>query len=62
MHIRDFEVMLEAINEDSEWLQTTEGDEIHCIGLENLDGIFKRFLSGETFIKAIEDAAATRNN
>ncbi|MDB9801093.1 hypothetical protein OAB94_01825 [Flavobacteriaceae bacterium] len=27
---------------NTEWLQTTEEDEVECIGIENLDGIIKR--------------------
>lgn len=30
------------IQQETEWLSTTEGDEIECIGIENLEGIIKK--------------------
>ena len=30
------EEFLESIEEDAEWLETTIGDEIYCISIENL--------------------------
>lgn len=38
------EWLVETIKENVEWLQTTEGDEIECIGIENLEGILSAFL------------------
>lgn len=29
------------IQQETEWLETTEGDSIECIGIENLEGIIK---------------------
>lgn len=29
------------IQQETEWLSTTEGDVIECIGIENLEGIIK---------------------
>jgi hypothetical protein len=36
--------LIEAIQNDTEWLSTTQGDEIECIGIENLEGILSAFL------------------
>lgn len=32
------------IADNTEWLETTEGDEVECIGVENLEGILDNFL------------------
>ena len=32
------------IQQETEWLETTEGDSIECIGIENLEGILINFL------------------
>jgi len=29
------------VQQETEWLSTTEGDEIECVGIENLEGIIK---------------------
>jgi hypothetical protein len=31
------------IQQEIEWLETTEGDSIECIGIENLEGILSSF-------------------
>lgn len=31
------------IQQETEWLETTEGDSIECIGIENLEGILSKF-------------------
>jgi len=36
--------LIEAIQSEVEWLETSEGDEIECIGIENLEGILSRYL------------------
>lgn len=36
--------LIEEIQDNVEWLSTTEGDEIECIGIENLEGILSRYL------------------
>jgi len=36
--------LIEAIQSETEWLQTTEGDEIECIGIELLEGILSNYL------------------
>ena len=40
--INSLEDLLIEIHENSEWLQTTEGDEIECISIENLDAILMK--------------------
>ena len=37
------EDVLLAIENETEWLQTTEGDEIECISIENLMGILTKY-------------------
>jgi hypothetical protein len=36
--------LIEAIQAEVEWLETSEGDEIECIGIENLEGILGKYL------------------
>jgi hypothetical protein len=36
------EDLVYQIQQETEWLSTTEGDEIECIGIENLEGIIKK--------------------
>lgn len=36
--------LIDAIQAETEWLETTEGDEIECIGIENLEGILSEYL------------------
>ena len=35
------EDLVYQIQQETEWLSTTEGDEIECIGIENLEGVIK---------------------
>jgi hypothetical protein len=35
------------IQQEIEWLETTEGDSIECIGIENLEGILSAFFGIE---------------
>jgi hypothetical protein len=35
--------LVEAIQSETEWLQTTQGDEIECIGIELLEGILSKY-------------------
>ena len=37
------EDLVYEIQQETEWLETTEGDSIECIGIENLEGILSRF-------------------
>ena len=39
----NFEDLIEAIQENTEWLQTTEEDEVECISIENIEVILKYF-------------------
>jgi hypothetical protein len=43
----------EAIQSEIEFLETTEGDEIECIGIENLEGILSKYFNKE--VKLTED-------
>lgn len=36
--------LIDKIKDNAEWLQTTEGDEIECISMENLQGILQKYL------------------
>jgi hypothetical protein len=36
--------LIDAIQEETEWLQTTQQDEVECIGIENLEGILSKYL------------------
>lgn len=47
------EKLLETIQENIEWLQTTEGDEVECISIENLEGILSYYF--KTTIKLTQD-------
>jgi len=42
-NIESQEDVLLAIENETEWLQTTEGDEMECISIENLMGILTRY-------------------
>lgn len=46
-------LMLTEIENNIEWLDTTEGDSMECISIENLEGILSRFLGQK--IKISED-------
>jgi hypothetical protein len=35
--------LIDAIQAETEWLQTTEGDEVVCISIENLEGILTNY-------------------
>jgi len=50
--------LAEAIQENIEWLSTTEEDEVECISVENLEGILTKFLN-ERIILSQEDVVAT---
>jgi hypothetical protein len=39
------EELITEIQENIEWLSTTENDEVECIGVENLEVILGRFLN-----------------
>lgn len=40
----ELEDLENKIKENVEWLTTTEGDEVECIGVENLEKILNDFL------------------
>ena len=35
--------LIDDIQDNVEWLSTTEGDEIECISIESLEGILSRY-------------------
>lgn len=37
-------ILKQEIQDNIEWLSTTEDDEVECIGVENLEVILSRFL------------------
>jgi hypothetical protein len=41
------EDLKEAIQDHVEWFETTEGDDLECIGIENLEGILSEYLKTE---------------
>ena len=41
------EELITEIQDNIEWLSTTENDEVECIGVENLEVILSRFLNRE---------------
>ena len=36
--------LINEIQSEIEWFETTEGDDLECIGIENLEGILSRYL------------------
>ena len=45
----------EIIQNNVEWLETSEGDEVECIGIENLEGILSKYFNTE--IKLTQDGS-----
>lgn len=45
------EELITEIQDNIEWLSTTEDDEVECIGVENLEVILGRFLNREIKLK-----------
>jgi hypothetical protein len=43
--------LIDKIKDNAEWLQTTEGDEIECISMENLQGILQKYFKLELNLK-----------
>ena len=39
------EELIDKIQNYIEWMETSEGDEIECISVENLEAILSKFLS-----------------
>lgn len=39
---------IQEIQDNTEWLETSEGDLVECVGIENLEGILAKYL-GEEF-------------
>jgi hypothetical protein len=49
----DIEVqqLIKQIQDETEWLETTEEDEVECISIESLEGILTRFLNTQIKLK-----------
>ena len=45
-----------AIENETEWLQTTEGDEVECISIENLEAALSRFLNKKVKLSQDEES------
>jgi hypothetical protein len=43
--------LVKKIQEEVEWLSTTEGDEVECISIENLETILSNFLDIDIDLK-----------
>ena len=50
MNVQD---LINSIQAETEWLQTTEEDEVACISLESLEGILSKYFNKE--VKLTED-------
>lgn len=37
--------LIDNIKDNVEWLETTEGDEVECISMENLQGILQKYFN-----------------
>jgi hypothetical protein len=48
------ESLIEAIQLEAEYLETTEGDEYECVTLENLEGILTRYFKQTIKLKTDE--------
>ena len=43
--------LLEEIEENTEWLHTTEDDEVECISVENLKGLLEKYEIKEKVVR-----------
>ena len=43
--------LIKEIQDNTEWLYTTQDDEVECIGIENLEGILTRFLKQKVILQ-----------
>jgi hypothetical protein len=41
----EIQELINQIQDEIEWLESTEGDEVECISIENLQGILTNFLN-----------------
>lgn len=46
--------LIKAIQQETEWLSTTEEDEVECISIENLEGILTRWIGLRVVISESE--------
>ena len=40
MNVQD---LINSIQAETEWLQTTSGDEVECVSIESLEGILSKY-------------------
>lgn len=48
--------LIEDIIFNIEWLETTEGDSVECISIENLEGALSRFLNKKVKLSQDEES------
>ena len=46
-----YKKFIEELENNQEWLETTEGDEVRCISIENLEKTLSEFLKMDVIIK-----------
>jgi hypothetical protein len=47
----DIQRLVSQIQDETEWLETTEEDDVECISIEILEGILTRFLNTQIKLK-----------
>jgi hypothetical protein len=47
--------LIEEIILNIEWLETTDGDSVECISIENLEGVLSRFLNKKVKLSQDEE-------
>jgi len=47
LEINTLEELMLTIHNQTEWLSTTEGDEVECISIENLDAILIKYFKNQ---------------
>lgn len=43
IEINNIDEFIKKIEAETEWLETTEGDEVECISIENLKGLLNKY-------------------
>lgn len=44
------ELMVKEIQDNTEWLETSEGDLVECVGIENLQSILSKYIGDKIII------------
>ena len=50
------QVLIDDIIFNIEWLETTEGDSVECISIENLEGALSKFLNKKINLSQDEES------